>query len=31
MKFWHIIVLIVVITVCLWAQNHVPFYGNITA
>ena len=31
MKFWHILVLVGVVTACLWAQNHVPFYSKITA
>jgi hypothetical protein len=31
MKFWHIFVIVVVCTVCLYAQNHVPFYQKLTA
>jgi len=31
LKFWHILVILAVVTVALWAQNHVPIYANITA
>ena len=31
LKFWHVVVMVAVITVCLWAQNHIPAYGKLTA
>jgi hypothetical protein len=31
MKFWHLLVLVAVVTVLLWAQNNVAFYGKLTS
>ena len=31
LKFWHILVILAVVTVALYAQNHVSFYKNLTA
>lgn len=31
MKFWHVLVLVAIVTACLYAQNHVPLYQKLTA
>ena len=31
MKLWHFAVLVAVVTVLLYAQNHVPFYTKLTS
>ena len=30
-KFMHVLLIAVVVTALLWAQNNIAFYGNITA
>lgn len=30
-KAWHYLVIAVIVTVLLWAQNHVAAYGRLTA
>ncbi len=30
MKFWHLIVVVVIAFACIWASNNVAFIGNVT-
>jgi hypothetical protein len=30
MKLWHFAVLVITVTVLLWAQNNIAFYGKLT-
>lgn len=31
MKLWHFAGLVIIVTVLLWAQNHIAFYGKLTS
>lgn len=31
MKLWHLLVVVAIVTVCLWASNNVPFYGKLVS
>jgi len=31
MKFWHVLTVVAIVTACLYAQNHVTLYKNLTA
>jgi hypothetical protein len=31
MKLWHFAVLVITVTVLLWAQNNISFYGKLTS
>lgn len=31
MKFWHFVVLVVTVTLLLWAQNNISWYGKLTS
>ena len=30
-KFWHFLVLVAVVSVCIWASNHIPAYSKLVS
>jgi hypothetical protein len=30
-KFWHVLVVVLIASLCIYASNHVPVYSNIVS